>query len=409
MGELEPAGPTPAGPTPAGIADARRILAPVLRATPSYLSQGVGHRVDREVWLKPEFRQRTGSFKIRGAYLMQSRLPAGADIVAASAGNHAQGVALAAALLGQQATIYMPTNASLPKVQATRAYGARVVLDGDTVDECIDAARRHAAADDAVFVPPFDHTDIVLGQSTIGAELVEEVPGLANVLVAVGGGGLCAGVAAAVRIARPSVRVVGVAAEGAASIVGSLAAGHPVAVDPHTLADGIALRAPSQLTLDLIAANVHEIVTVPDGQISAAMLLLVERAKAVVEPAGAAALAALLDGVELAPGPTAVVVGGGNVDPLLLTKLIEHGLGVAGRFLVMRVVMPDRPGSLSGLTEEIARLRLNVLDVEHHRSGRRLPVGAVEVQLTVETRDHDHRVEVLGALGARGYEVELVE
>ena len=402
-------GRVPAGPTPGSIAEARRVLAPVIRATPSYMSQGVGHRVDREVWLKPEFRQRTGSFKIRGAFVMQSKLSTGLDVVAASAGNHAQGVALAAAMLGQRATIYMPTNASLPKVQATRAYGAAVVLDGDTVDECITTARWHAERDGAVFVPPFDHPDIVLGQSTIGAELVEEVPGLANVLVAVGGGGLCAGVAAAVRLASPSVRVIGVAAEGAASIVGSLAAGRPVEVEPRTLADGIALRAPSQLTLDLIAENVDEIITVPDEQISTAMLLLVERAKAVVEPAGATALAALLDGVELAPGPTAVVLGGGNVDPLLLTKLIEHGLGAAGRFLVMRVVMPDRPGSLSGLTEEVARLRLNVLDVEHHRSGHRLPVGAVEVQLTVETRDHDHRAEVLGALGAEGYEVQLVE
>jgi threonine dehydratase len=395
--------------TRADLDRARAALAPVIRATPAALSHSLSRHLDREVWLKPEFRQRTGSFKIRGAYLMQSRLGAGASVVAASAGNHAQGVALAASMLDQRATIHMPTGASLPKVLATRAYGAEVVLDGETVDDCLVVAKAEAAATGATFVPPFDHPDVVLGQATIGAELAEEVPGLVNVLVAIGGGGLCAGVAAALATVSPDVRVVGVVAEGAASMVASLEAGAPVAVTPHTLADGIAIGAPSPLTLDLIGRHVDRVVTVPDGAISQAMLLLVERAKSVVEPAGAAPLAALLGDVDLADGPTALVLGGGNVDPLLLTKLVEHGLSVAGRYLAVRVVMDDRPGSLAALTRHVAHLGLNVLDVEHHRSGRRLPVGSVEVEMTLETRDHEHRREVLDLLAGAGFRVELVE
>jgi threonine dehydratase len=392
----------------ASLSAARAVLAPVIRPTPSTFSHSLTSRFGREVWLKPEFRQRTGSFKIRGAYLMQSRLPEGTAVVAASAGNHAQGVALAARTLGQAATIFMPIGASLPKVQATIAYGARVEIVGDTVDDCLAIARDHAAATGAVFVPPFDHPDIVLGQATIAPELLDEVAGLSNVVVAIGGGGLCGGIAAGIKALRPEARVVGVAAEGAASIRGSLAAGRPIEVVPHTLADGIALRAPSALTLDLIRRFVDEVVVVGDEQISQAMLLLAERAKAVVEPAGAVPLAAMLADVPLAQGPTALVLGGGNVDPLLFAKLIEHGLGAAGRYLSLQIVMDDRPGSLASLTQQVATLRLNVLDVEHHRSGRRLPLGSVEVQLTVETRDQGHQIEVMTSLRSAGFQVEPI-
>jgi threonine dehydratase len=312
-------------------------------------------------------------------------------------------------MLDQRATIHMPSGASLPKVLATRAYGAEVVLDGETVDDCLVVAKAEAAATGATFVPPFDHHDVVLGQATIGTELAEEVPGLANVLVAIGGGGLCAGIAAALATVAPHVRVIGVVAEGAASMVASLEAGAPVAVTPHTLADGIAIGAPSPLTLDLIGRHVDEVVAVPDGAISQAMLLLVERAKSVVEPAGAAPLAALLGDVELADGPTALVLGGGNVDPLLLTKLVEHGLSVAGRYLAVRVVMDDRPGSLAALTRHVAHRGLNGLDVDHHRATRRLPVGSVEVEMTVETRDQEHQREVLDLLAEAGFRAELVE
>lgn len=391
------------------ISTARDVLAPVLRATTAEFSHALSRRFGRDIWLKGEHRQRTGSFKIRGAYVMQSALGEGTSVVAASAGNHAQGVALAASMLAQHATIHMPTGASLPKVQATRAYGAEVVLGGDTVDDCIASAREQAERTGAVFVPPFDHPAVVRGQATIGLELLDEVPGLANVVVAIGGGGLCGGIAAAVKGVRPDVRVVGVVAAGADSMRRSIERGEPFSVRPVTLADGIAVGAPSELTLDLVTKHTDAVVAVTDGNISQAMLLLVELAKAVVEPAGAAPLAALLGEVELAPGPTALVLGGGNVDPLLLAKLVDHGLSVAGRYLAVRVVMDDRPGSLARLTDRLAQLRLNVLDVEHHRWGRHLPVRAVELELTVETSDAEHQVEVLDRLRAEGFDVRLVE
>ena len=388
---------------------ARVRLQPVVRPTRSNYSHGLSARCGTEVWLKPEYLQRTGSFKVRGAYNLQAQLPSGTSVVAASAGNHAQGVALAASLLDQHATIFMPRNASLPKVQATRAYGAEVILQGATTDDALVAAQERAEATGSVLVPPFDHAAVIAGQGTIGLELIDEVPALANVLVAVGGGGLLSGIAAAIRARAPDVRVIGVMAEGASSMGVSRDAGAVTSVEPQTIADGIALRSPCELTLHHITHLVDDLVSVPDEEISAALLLLVERAKAVVEPAGAAALAPLLGDVELEPGATVAVLGGGNVDPVLLTKLVDHGLSVAGRYLVVRVIMGDRPGTLATLTNTIAEMGLNVLDVEHHRSGLRLQLGTVEVQLTLETRDHEHRAEVMKDLIAAGFEVELVE
>jgi len=389
---------------------ARVSIAPVVRPTPCTRSESLAKRLGREIWLKPEFRQRTGSFKIRGAYHRLASLPAASHVVAGSAGNHAQGVALAAQLLGHRATIFMPANASIPKLAATRAYGAEVIVGGATVDDCIALALVYATANDAVFVPPFDHRDILAGQGTIGLELLDEVPGLATVVIAIGGGGLCGGVAAALKLSRPEVRVVGVVAAGAASMITSLAVGIPQSVMPTTVADGIALKSPTELTLRHIEAFVDDVVVVSDEEITAAMLLLLERAKAVVEPAGAATLAAAI-GERIGPdlGPTALVLGGGNVDPLLLGKCIEHGLGSLGRFLRLRLVTSDRPGSLAALTAEFAAMGLNVLNVEHHRSGMRLPLNAVEILVVLETRDDEHRREVLEALLAKGFDAEIVE
>lgn len=392
------------------LAEARHDLHGVIGATPAVRSHSLSQRIGRDVWLKPEYAQRTGSFKIRGAYHRLSRLPSGSHVVAGSAGNHAQGVALAAQLLGHRATIFMPANASLPKVSATQSYGAKVVLGGAVVDDCIAAAKAFAEAQGATFVPPFDHLDILAGQGTIGLELLDEVPGLATVAVAIGGGGLCAGVATAIKLHRPDVRVVGVTADGAASMLLSLAAGSPVPVSPATIADGIALKAPSELTLEHVRTYVDDVVSVDDDEITAAMLLLLERAKAVVEPAGAAPLAALVaDRVGEVPGPVALVLGGGNVDPLLLGKCIEHGLGALGRFLRLRFLVPDRPGSLAALTAEFADQGLNVVEVAHHRSGMRLPVNVVEIHVVLETRDDAHRHEVLASFRSSGFDVELVE
>ncbi|MBK6669152.1 MAG: threonine ammonia-lyase [Actinobacteria bacterium] len=395
--------------TLAEIREAEAALDGVIHRTPCERSHSLSTRLGRDLWLKPEYRQRTGSFKIRGAYNRLRVLPTGSHVVAGSAGNHAQGVALAAQWLGHRATIFMPASASLPKVQATRAYGAEVILGGVTVDDCIEAAAAMCGDEGAVFVPPFDHRAILAGQATAGLEILADVPDASTVLVAIGGGGLCSGVAAAVKLTRPDVTVVGVMARGAASMGLSLAAGEPREVSPFTIADGIALRAPSQLTLDHIEAFVDEVVAVGDEEITQAMLLLLERTKAVVEPAGAAPLAALLSGQIGGDGPAVALLGGGNIDALLLGKLLDHGLGALGRYLRVRAVIPDRPGALSGLLLAVADMGLNVLDVEHHRSGMSLPISTVEVLVVVETRDHEHRASVLAELRDRGFDAQLVE
>jgi threonine dehydratase len=390
------------------VRDAGRRIAGIVRPTPVIRPDGLSARVGRPVILKPEHLQRTGSFKIRGAYNFISRLPDEArEVVAGSAGNHAQGVALAASLIGRRSTIFMPVNAPLPKVEATRGYGATVRLVGDVVDDALAAACRYADEHGAVYVPPFDDPVVIAGQGTVGLELVDEAPDAEVVVVAVGGGGLVSGVATALRSARPDVPVIGVEAAGAASVRASLDAGWLVCLDRvATIADGIAAKSPSELTLAHIRAHVHDIVTVSEEEISRAVLLLIERAKAVVEPAGAVALAALLAGKVGGAGPAVAVLSGGNVDPLLLTKLIDHGLTAAGRYLVLRIVLDDRPGALATLTGSIATMGLNVLSVEHHRSGVALPLDHVEVLITVETRDPDHRAEVVAALRSAGYDVE---
>ena len=386
---------------------ARRRVAAVVRPTPVDHADSLSRLAGRPVLLKPEHLQRTGSFKIRGAYNRICQLPAGTDVVAASAGNHAQGVALAASLTGRRSTIFMPVGAALPKVEATRAYGAVVRLGGEAVDDCIAAARAFAEEEGHVFVPPFDDPDIVAGQGTVGLELAEEARGAEVVVVPAGGGGLLAGVAAALHHIAPHVRVVGVEAAGAASLTAALAAGSPVDLaSMSTMADGIAVRQVSELTLAHARAYVDEVVTVDEEEISQALLLLVERAKAVVEPSGAAALAALLTGRVGGTGAAVAILSGGNVDPLLLTKLIDHGLTAAGRDLVLRIVVGDQPGALAALTGHLAGLRLNVLDVEHHRSGRHLGLSEVEVAVTVETRDAEHHREVLRALAEAGYHAE---
>jgi threonine dehydratase len=389
------------------VTEAGRRVSGVRRRTPVDHSETLSRIAGRPILLKPEHLQRTGSFKIRGAYNHISRLDAGRPVVAGSAGNHAQGVALAASLTGHKATIFMPANAPLPKVDATRGYGADIVLVGDTVDDCIGGAKRYADEHGAAFVPPFDDPLIIAGQGTVGLELAAEAADAETVVVAIGGGGLIAGIAAALAELRPEVRVVGVEAAGAASMQASLAAGRCVRLDRvDTLADGIAVKSPSPLTLAHVRAFVDELVTVTEEEISQALLLLLERAKAVVEPAGAASLAAVLAGKVPGSGPVAVVLSGGNVDPLLLIKLIDHGLSAAGRYVTLRVVVDDRPGQLAALTAEVARLGLNVLSVEHHRSGMDLDVAKVEIRLTLETRNSVHRGEIVADLERAGFHVE---
>jgi threonine dehydratase len=388
---------------------AAELLKDVVRHTPLWHSRGLADRVGGPVWLKCENLQRTGSFKIRGAYTRISRLTdaeRARGVVAASAGNHAQGVALAARLLGAKATVFMPESAPLPKLAATRAYGAEVRLIGQTLTDALVAAAEHAERTGAIFIHPFEHPDVIAGQGTVGLEILEQCPDVATVVVSAGGGGLLAGVAAAVKDRRPDVRVVAVQAEGAAAFPGSLASGRPVALPTMaTMADGIAVASPGELTLAHCAELVDEVRTVTEEDLSQALLFCLERAKLVVEPAGVAAVAAVLaDPAAFAP-PVVAIISGGNIDPVLLLKVVQHGMGAAGRYQSLRLRVPDRPGSLAAVLAELAAVGANVLEVEHERTASRLHVGEVEIFVVLETRGPDHAAEVSAALTRAGYAV----
>jgi threonine dehydratase len=393
----------------ADVEAAAELLAGVVRHTPLEHSRALADRVGGPVWLKCENLQRAGSFKIRGAYTRIARLTdaeRARGVVAASAGNHAQGVALAARQLGCEAIVFMPESAPLPKVAATRGYGADVRLGGPTLTEAMLAATAFAEQTGSVFIHPFDHPDVIAGQGTVGLELLEQCPDVATVVVCTGGGGLVSGIAAAVRSRRPEVRVVAVQAAGAAAFPASLAASRPVRLPSMaTMADGIAVAAPGDLTLAHVAALVDEVRTVSEHDLSRALLFCLERAKLVVEPAGVAAVAAVLADPAAFRPPVVAVVSGGNIDPLLMLKVVQHGMVAAGRYLSLRVRVADRPGSLAALLAELARLAANVLSVEHERMTARLDLGEVEVGVHLETRGPDHAGSVLEALAAAGYAV----
>ena len=377
---------------------AREILRDVISPTPVLYSRVLSELIGGPVYLKAENLQRTGSFKVRGGYVRLARL-ADAErahgVVAASAGNHAQGVALAASMLETSATVVMPERAPLPKVQATRAYGADVILHGDSVEDAVEEALGVAERTGAVFIHPFNHPDIVAGQGTIGFEIIEQCPQVKTILVPVGGGGLAAGVAVAVKSLDPGIRVVGVRAEGAA-------------IRAHTtIADGIAVNALGELPAAILSSLAGPMITVSEDGLSRALLLCLERAKQVVEPAGAAAVAALLEHPGEFEPPVVAVLSGGNIDPLLLSKLLRHGLTAAGRYLAFRCRLPDQPGSLAALLGAIASLGANVLEVSHERLAPGLLVDEVEVVLQVETRGPDHCEEVKSSLRAAGYQLSF--
>ncbi len=397
---------------PVGLADiraARDLLAGVVATTPLVSSRSLSTLYGGPVWLKCENLQRTGSFKIRGAYTRIARLDPerrARGVVAASAGNHAQGVALAAQSLGIRATVFMPELAALPKVGATRGYGADVHLIGETVEDSIAAAVAFAERTGAVLVHPFDHPDIIAGQGTVGLEVLEQLPDVRTVLVGTGGGGLLGGVAAAVKGLRPEVAVIGVQAAGAAAWPPALAAGAPTTLPSmRTIADGIAVGRPGDVTFPQVAALVDEILTVSDDALSRALLYCLERAKLLVEPAGAAAVAALLEHPRRFPTPAVAVLSGGNVDPLVLLHVIQHGMVAAARYLSLRVRVLDRPGALAELLALVGSLGANVLDVAHSRIFESLSLGDVEVELRLETRGPAHRADVVDALTAAGHAV----
>ncbi len=392
---------------PSDVRAAAALLDGVITRTPVQRSRVLSELVGTDVWLKCENLQRTGSFKIRGAYTRLARLSdeqKAHGVVAASAGNHAQGVALAAQMLGIEAVVFMPEDAALPKVSATKAYGARVIPSGATLDDSLVTAHAYARESGAVLVHPFDHVDIVAGQGTAGLEILEQVPDVRTVLVPVGGGGLAAGIVAALDD-RPDVQVIGVQAARAAAYPESLAAGHPVkAREMRTMADGIAVGLPGEVPFEIIATHRTPIRTVSEEDISRAMLLMAERAKLVVEASGAAGVAALMaDPEQLADGPVVVVLSGGNVDPLVLMRLIRHGLAAAGRFLHLRITIQDSPGALAGVLRDIAALGANVLDVVHLRTSKDLAFDEVAIEVEVETKGPDHCVDVVRRLREAGY------
>ncbi len=363
--------------------------------------------VGSPVQMKCENLQRTGSFKLRGAYTRIAGLTPeerSCGVVAASAGNHAQGVALAASLLGVASTVFMPVGAPLPKVAATREYGATVRTHGQVVDETLAAAQEYARETGAVFIHPFDHPDVVAGQGTVGLEILEQCPEVRTVVVGIGGGGLAAGVALAVKSLRPDVRVVGVQAEGAAAYPPSLAAGRPVSLERvATMADGMKVGRPGDVPFRIVGDLVDEVRTVSEDALSSALLLCLERAKMVVEPAGGSPVAALLAEPEAFEGPVVAVLSGGNVDPLVLQRALRHGMAAAGRYLSLRLRLPDRPGVLAALLGELSLADANVLAVNHVRIDPGLAIEEAEVELQLETQGPVHCEKVRSALRSAGY------
>jgi threonine dehydratase len=395
--------------TLADIEAARELLKGITRLTPLEPCRPLVAKLAGPAWLKCENVQRAGSFKVRGAYVRIARLTdeeRGRGVVAASAGNHAQGVALAAGLLGAQTTVFMPVGAPLPKIAATKGYGAKVEFAGSSVDEALVAAQEFAERTGAVLIHPFDHPDVIAGQGTVALEILEQSPDVKTIVTGVGGGGLISGIAVAVKAMRPDVRVIGVQAAGAAAFPRSLEAGRPVRLTSFgTIADGIAVGRPGDLTFAHVGKLVDQVVTVSDEDISRALLMLLERGKLVVEPAGSVGVAALLSGAVEVETPAVAVLSGGNIDPMLMLRVIEHGLAAAGRYLTFTVRCGDRPGHLARLLTQIAEHGANVVDVAHRRQDPRLRLGEVEVALSVETRGAEHSDRLVTALRGAGYTV----
>ncbi|MEA2323251.1 MAG: threonine dehydratase [Solirubrobacteraceae bacterium] len=399
--------------TPEDIARARAAVADVARHTPVLPSLTLTERVGGDVVLKAENLQRTGSFKIRGAL---NKLAALGDacargVTAGSAGNHAWALAQAAHTRGVPCEVFMPADASISKAEGCIALGAIVHSGGDSVDECVALARARAAEAGMAFVHPFDDPDVIAGQGTLGLELLDDIPDLAKVVVPVGGGGLASGVAIAVKSARPDVEIVGVQVETVAAFPGSLKRGEPVAVGAAlTIADGIAVKRPGDLTLPLVERWLDDVVVVPEDDVAEAIVLCMERAKLVVEGAGAVGVAALLGGqtAPAAHGTTAVILSGGNVDAGLLASVARRHETEAGRRLVLFTRVPDRPGNLARLLSLVGRTGANLVDVEHLREGLDLHVRETAVQLVLETRSRDHAREVCEAVAEAGYDARVV-
>ena len=394
---------TKTAPTLADIEAAReRLGGKGVRVTPLYVSETFARMTGRPVHLKAETLQRTGSFKIRGAVnkiegLSDAERKAG--VVAASAGNHGQAVAWAAREAGIEATIFMPAETPMAKVEPTRNYGARAELEGATFEDALAAAVSYVEETGSTFIHPFEDPDVIAGQGTIGLELAEQLPKLETVIVPIGGGGLSSGIGLALKALRPEVKIVGVQAAACAPLAGGTTLG-------YTIAEGIAVKHPGELTTAILGDLLETVVTVTDEEISEAIVLLMERAKLVVEGAGAASVAALLGDRVPGDGPVAAILSGGNIDPTLLIQVMRHGLTLAGRYIVVRTRLPDRPGELIKLLSLFAEEHANVVSIEHHREGMDVPVTETEVEATLLTRNQEHCAAILDTMQARGYTVD---
>lgn len=392
---------------------ARARIADAIIRTAQWQNDPLSDAVGAPLQLKLENLQRTGSFKLRGATHKIDRLLAGAGrpagVIAASAGNHAQGVARAAALAGLRAVVVMPGNAPLTKIQACRALGAEVVLEGDTLEQAADEARRRAGAEGLAFLHPYDDWDVIAGQASCGLEMLEDAPDMTVAVVPLGGGGLIAGIALALKLQRPDIRVIGVQTEAVAPYRNFLVDGTLETVPPgaHTIADGIKVKRPGERNRQVIAALVDEIVTVDDNAIAEAIVTLVERTRTMGEGAGVVGLAALMQGkIRLKPDDRAVcVISGGNVDLTLVGRSIDYGLASSGRLMSVAVTISDAPGQLLAMIQRVAALGINIRHVEHRRGELHVPVGMTEVILQMETRDFAHQHELIADLTARGLRV----
>jgi threonine dehydratase len=409
--------PQPKPPLLSDFEAAHEVVRVVATETPVIRNYFLSDLTGAEVWLKCENLQRTGAYKVRGAYNLMSQLTEAErerGVVAASAGNHAQGVALAAKRLGIRATIFMPVGASLPKFEATKNYGANVVLTGSIFDETLVAAKKFSEDSGAIFVPPFDDMQIVMGQGTVGLEILDQLDDVDNIICCLGGGGLAAGVAAAAKLKAAEsgrkIKVFAVQAELAAAYPPSLKAGRPLEIKIQpTIADGIAVAKPGKVPFDLIQKYVDRVVTVNEDDIAKAMVMLLERSKMVVEPAGAVGAAAIMAGKIKPKGKTVVILSGGNIDPLLLQRVIRHGLAASDRYTNISVMLPDRPGQLVRTAEAVAAAQANVVEVLHTRHGNGLQISEVELNLSIETRGRAHRDELMASLKAAGLRPKLHE
>ena len=390
------------------VLEARERLKSVVRRTDLVPSKILSND-HREVFLKTECLQHTGSFKVRGAYNKISQLSKdelSCGVIASSAGNHAQGVALAAQAFGIKATIVMPEGAPLAKVAATRSYGAEVVLSGAVYDDAYAKAMQIQQETGATFVHPFNDPLVIAGQGSVGLEIMDALPDVDAIVVPVGGGGLIAGVATAVKLLKPHVKVIGVQATGAPSMVNSIKAGQVIGLpSAQTIADGIAVKKPGDLTFDICRKYVDDIVTVDDDEIAAAILTLLEKCKIVAEGAGAVPVAAVMQNKIDVTGRVACLVSGGNIDVTTLQRILDKGLMKSGRLAKIRTVIEDRPGRLHKLLAVVSETGANVVSIQHDRTNVDTNIGMSMLELTLETNDADHLSRVLSMMEENGYRI----